>query len=1314
MKKKTWLFIIVLIVFIINISFFILVRLAKVDKVVQTKISEQLSELLNAEIKIEEFTFNDKQAKIGGIEIDSADKFNLKVNQLYVEYNLPKLIFSKFKNLKAITHIKIYNPEFSLQIKPDGSKKENSEFIIPDITAFFKMLDIYQGKFSINFENEVVQIENSWQDIELSIKNTRSSDITLSAISDNGSNLNVSCNLSKGIIKKVDLKLNDLKPSKLEISKLNSLGLVLDAELSYTEEKLMYSSKIKNIHAEYLEKQATVDSILISGNSGRTYISLHNSYLDNNKIEGSAVIYDILTKDRTINSKLTTSEVSFTNYIKEISGNVQAKADVTGKIANPTIKVSIKSDKLIAAKQEITDIDISAIMFDSNVKLQLTNSIWENNKLIGEGYYKIGEDLHLDLNSHDMHWQNGDLLVTGDLTSSIKYQEVPEILLDLKNLSIKSKKLEFNDLTLKANLLNNDLTADITHPLNDIGISCFGNIKDMALKAKLKLRGLDLSNILKGSALPILTGDIEIDANEYSIVTNSNIMVYDRDYGKLGGRLKTDIVFDLSNNSSLINIRTYNAKYNYEPFKIDLLAKGTLDSLQIKHFMFNKMIDIKGWVRREPEFTYNLSLLGEEIKIKELSKYFMAYDTSRKLDGNIKIIANIDNLGEGNINGNISLNNFKIGDIEEIHAGLSIQGNSSMIGLRDGYIKTNERKIIGLQGALITKPEIIITANGIVDSLQLRDILPQEDLNGVIKGGIEFSRSEGSNELQLDVEIKKLEMNRFKIDLLKLDLLQRDSLLHVNDVTCYKRNEFDLRANGAIGYNLLNSEVFSDTNNISIKFDGDMLKVLADQTKAIVEGSSNTNFDFKVGTKDSKIYIEKGSFTLSDGFMKVKGQPEDIDKISIKFDIKENIFLIDKFKFRMGDGRCYITNIINNTNDDFILGTLNLGKILIRTDEGGVLFNMPGYIPENNVAKVIITGRNSEHFEALGPFEDIKLLGDLNISNGGAIFPPNTENLLKLFNTVREKKASESATLPLSFDIMVNFGENVKYVTYPVDIKINPGGYLNLVYANDEFTIPDAMFIAEEGSVDIFGTKMTLDYMQIQLSRFTAGANISGTFYKKTADGSLITLNIYNEVAGDDDVGTLRFSLNSDNPTDRITDILAKLRYNRAMEEISPDQKKTLLQDEVIQIAGMGLESAIMDPLLSPVENWIRKTLKLDYFHLQTDLVQNLFASYSSDNKSQYEVYDESNEFAKFSSELFLNNLSISVGRYITRDLFLDYETRVEKSQDIALQSEMGIFHEFSLRYQLPYKFRILYRYKIMPFTEENPHEIILERSFRF
>ncbi len=1314
MKKKTWLLIIVLIVFIINITFFVLVRLAKVDKIVQTRITDQLSEMLNAEVSIKEFTFNDKQANISGIEINSKNKFYLKVNQLYVEYNLQKLIFSKFKNLKALKHIKIYDPEFILRIVPNGNEKEGNKFVIPDISKFFEVLNIYNGSVNIEFKNDFLQISNSWQNIDLAIRNNKISDITLSATSEENSDLNISCILNKGKLEKADLKLNDLKLSKLEISQLNSIGFTLDADLNYSEEKLNYKTNIQNINVEIAARKASIDSILISGNDKQTFITLHNSHFDKNEINGNAIINDILSDNRTIVSEINTSNIPLQKYITQVAGNVDAKINISGKLSNPIIEAELTSNKLTSANQEIRDINIAAKMKDDNIELKLNNSIWEENLLAGDGYYKFGEGLHLDLHSRNLLWQSGELQINGDLTSVINYQNTIDIFIELEKMKIRSNSIKFDDLTLKANLMGDELTADITHPLNDIGFSCFGNVRSQELKAKLKLRGLELNKALNGTSLPILTGDVEVEANKYSIVTNSNIMVYDRDYGKLGGRLKTDIVLDLSNKRSLINIRTFNARYNYESFNIELLAKGSLDSLQIKHFEFNKLIDIDGWLKRKPELTYSFSIQGKKLKVEEFSKYFMDYDTARQLDGNLTFDATVNNFEQGDVSGHITLNDFKIGEMKRIDAKLNLSGNSSMISIRDAFIKTDEHKIIDLHGALITKPNMIITATGTIDSLQIADLLPQENIDGIIKGGIEFSRSNNNNELQLDIEVKKFKANRFKADLIKFDILQKDDLLFVNDIRCFRKNEFNLRSSGAIGYNVLNSKAFSDTNNITIQFDGDILKMVADQTKAISEASSKTEFEFKVRTKDNKIFIEQGNFSLSEGGLKVKGQPENIDKITIKFNIKENLFAIDKFKFRMGEGRCNVSNVINNNDEDFILGTLNLGNILVNTNDGGILFNMPGYIPVNNVAKVIISGRNSDYFEVKGPFEDIKLIGDLNVSNGGAIFPPNTENLLKLFNTVREKKVSESAPLPLSFDIMVNFGENVKYVTYPVDIKINPGGYLNLVYSKEKFTIPDALFIAEEGSVDIFGTKMKLDYMQIQLSRFTEGANISGTFYKKTADGSLITLNIFNEVAVNDEVGTLRFSLDSDNPNDRITDILAKLRYNRAMDEISPDQKKTLLQDEVIQIAGMGLESAVMDPLLSPVENWIRKTMKLDYFHLQTDLVQNLFASYSSDDKSQYEVYDETNEIAKFSSELFLNNLSISMGRYLSRDLFLDYETRVERSHDVALASEMGVFHEFSLRYQLPFKFRILYKYKILPFKEENPHEIMLERSFRF
>ncbi|MDP8269070.1 MAG: hypothetical protein P9L97_10110 [Candidatus Tenebribacter davisii] len=1314
MKKKTWLFIIVLVVLVINISFFVLVRMAKVDKIVQTRITDQLSKTLNADITMEQFTFNDTQMNISGIRIVNSGNYDLKINQLYIEYDLIKLIYSKFKNFKAIKHIKIYEPEFSLIIKTDEKKKENNEFAIPDIAEYFRMLNIYSGKFNIKYKNSIVEVENSWQNIDLSIKNTASSDILLTATSQAESSLFASGKLNKGVIEKVDFKLKDLKLSKFEISQLTSLDFLLDADLIYEDDILRYSAAIKNINTQYADKKASIDSISISGNNKKSYITLHNAILDDNKIYGNAVINKLLSNNPTIKSELTTSDVSFEKYIDQITGNMRAKININGKLAKPVITAELSSNKLTAANQEFTDISVSAKMIDDNIEFSLDNSLWEDNQLIGDGYYKLGKDLHLELNSNNINWQKGNIRISGDFTSTINYLDKPEIDVDLNDIDIIADEMGINNLDLKAKLLGDDLTIDLTHPEHDIGLSSIGNISSKEMIAKIKLRGLDLNTVFNKKSYPIITGDVEINANPYSIVTNSNIMVYDMNYGKLGGRLKTDIVLDLSNERSLINMRSYNAKYNYEPFNIDLLAEGSLDSLYIKHCQLNKMLQINGWIKREPNFKYGISLLGKDIKIRQLSKYFVDYNTSNQMDGSLSIDATVNNLEDGLIIGNITCEDFRIGDMNKLDAKLNFAGNKTMVSLHDGYINTNEHKIIDLQGALILEPEMLITANGRIDSLLIDEILPEGNLKGIVKGGLEFSREQNNNELHLDLEIDKLKFNSFKADLIKCDVLQKDSLLYVNDIRCYKKNEFSLRSNGVIGYNIINSKVFSDTNNISIKFNGDLLKLLADQTKVITVAGSEADFKFKVGTKDNKIFVKQGNLALTQGTMKIKGQPEHIDKITIQFGIENNIFIIDKFKFRMGEGRCYISNVINNNSEDFVLGTLNLGKLLVKTDHGGILFNMPGYIPKNNVAKVVINGRDSEYFEVRGPFEDIMMIGDLNVSNGGAIYPPNTENLLKLFNTVREKKEVEVSSLPLSFDLMINIGENVKYVTYPVDVKVNSGGYLNIVYKNEEFSIPDALFIAEEGSVDIFGTEMTLDYMQVQLSRFIEGANISGTFYKKTADGSLITLNVYNEITGTDDMGTLKFSLNSDNPNDRITDILAKLRYNRSMENISPDQKKTLLQDEVLQIAGIGLESAVMDPLLSPVENWLRMFLKLDYFHLQTDLVQNLFASYSSEDKLEYEVYDETNEIAKFSSELFLNNLSVSMGRYVTRDLFLDYETRFERSNDVAINSEMGIFHELSLRYQLPYKFRIIYKYKIMPFEEEHSQEIMLERSFRF
>ena len=97
-------------------------------------------------------------------------------------------------------------------------------------------------------------------------------------------------------------------------------------------------------------------------------------------------------------------------------------------------------------------------------------------------------------------------------------------------------------------------------------------------------------------------------------------------------------------------------------------------------------------------------------------------------------------------------------------------------------------------------------------------------------------------------------------------------------------------------------------------------------------------------------------------------------------------------------------------------------------------------------------------------------------------------------------------------------------------------------------------------------------------------------------------------------LGALQYDLRSDNIEDKsIVSILSRLRYGKGIDEISDSQKRTLLQDPVVELAGLSISNAFIDPIISPIENKIRQLFRLDYFFLQTDIIQNIFARYYND-----------------------------------------------------------------------------------------------------
>ena len=593
----------------------------------------------------------------------------------------------------------------------------------------------------------------------------------------------------------------------------------------------------------------------------------------------------------------------------------------------------------------------------------------------------------------------------------------------------------------------------------------------------------------------------------------------------------------------------------------------------------------------------------------------------------------------------------------------------------------------------------------------MKNIFAAQEIGGILSSQIRFRKNKNDEKINLQTTLRDFRYKNFKMDSLTVTAIQKENLLEIQTLKAVRKNLFRLIGGGALGVNFLKGENFPDTNSVIVNFSGDLLKIISQQTNYLEHAKSQTDCHLKIGIDSNGLLVRDCNFSLVKGSLRLKNQPEKIDKISLNLKVENNDFIIEKFKLRMGDGKLYLRNKIFGDEKDLRISMLNFGRIYLRTNSKGLLVYVPKYAPKNSVAKGVITGRDTEELIVTGPLDDVHVLGNIQVSNANIIYPPNIDNILKLFsmqNIAGEKK--EAAEFPVNLDLMLDVKENVHYVTHPVDLLINPGGYLHLQQNNGKLVVSEAMFTSDEGSLEMFGARFKVDFMQILINHNRHEADISGVFYKKTGDGTLITLNIFNPKNKNSE-GVLQFRLESDDPNDDMLDILSKLKYNRSLDDVSVSQKKSMLQDEIIQQAGLEIGNAIIEPFIYPVENKLRRWLLLDYLQIQTDIFQNLFIRYYL-NKTEEELPEEQPEHSEF--DIFLENLTLKLGKYITQNLLCDYEAQFQRPKDLAISSEIGIYQHFTLRYDLPYKFKLALRFNLMPFKEKNSYEILLERSFKF
>lgn len=1300
----------VAILMLINLIFYGLVRWARLDTLVKDRVSTYLSEALSAEVVFGDFSFNDKQLDVNNILItDKNGLYTIRIRQVFIEYNLPLLLFFRFSAFRAVEDVKIFEPEIILTFK-ENLQNSASRPLPGDISRYFQRLQIYNGSLELNYHSPSVQISTRLDSLNLEMINNIRSEVNFSATGRDSSHLSGDFAYHKGFLRRLNLLLSNYQPDTLQVKFLDELTGKLDLELNYTPGENKVTGYWKDFRLLKDGYSLLSDSLFFTVDNDSLNLDLNTLTINNRAVSGRIGLNDIRSR-RELSGQINIPQYPLTEILPQLQGMAGIKAEIQGELLNPLMSLQLVLPELTFRNQQVTDLNLSASASLQEIELQQIQGYWRGNFWQGYGRYTADAGLSLSLDASQMRWEYEGIVSRGDMQVLFNYSRYPRAEITVSSLEVKYLDYLLNDLELEASLEDNLFQFEIARAAGDFMISGQGRLSPLQVESRIDIHRFELSRLLNDASLPFISGQTNLLADADRVSLYSNVRVFDLDYGKLDGRFQTSLSLDLRNNLSLLSLKSSNAKYNFEPLIVELTAAGTLDSLQTQKFHINNEIFLQAWLSLNSGFDYGFSLQAEQIKPRDYLKYFISYYLYDQIKGKIDLSLDYRSHRTGILNGFMRFREISFGQINPFWGDISWQGNSANLTAFGQIGFQTAVPVLEFSAEFAPYSLLLQKATGNIQHLDLQDLIANEHYRGNIYSSFTY-HGQPASKLDLDFRAENVTCWGFNIEHINLNAHQSPRKLTIDSLSVSSSGLLELNGQGSMGYNILNGNVYPDRDSISLHLEGDLLKIMEKRLPAVVSGNSATIVDLQVATGENGLEIRRGHFWLNDGDMKLKDQLEPIDKIRIDMMVENDLLQVEECRLRMGEGYLRLKNEISGTDRDFQLGNVQLGIFLLYTSGEDLLFHLPLYMPGNSVSRTRIRGRDKDELIVYGPFEDISIIGDIHFSNGSGIYPSQTENLLKFISRITETEEPVSYDIPLKLDLMLHFDDNIRYVTYPLNLLVDRGSYLHLQFDTEKFFVPDAYFTSENGYIDIFGTRMAADYVQVRIDPYDRRAKIRGSFYKKAPDGTMISLEVSNQE--EMSVGSeLYFDLNSSNADDSRLDMLALLRYGRRQNEISPSQQKSILQDEVIQLAGLGIESAVIDPLISPVENWIRQLLRLDFFHLQTNLIQNIFSRYSSD-ETEYILSGEGEKVSQSTTDLFLNNLSVGMGKYLSRNLFLDYELQFQKPRDLAIGSDMGIYHNFTLRYDLPYNFGFAYSYHILPFDLVNNHEFRLEKSFRF
>ena len=1293
-----------------------------------------LTTATSGEISIGNLSFSDRFLLVENFRIYLPNNnLEFRAESIHAEYHLSQILWKHLQNKTLMDNIYVNNPYLRYHYerkkmknrtsRPQDMHKKN----LPDLAKFFEELQISDGQVDFSVDMGVYRIREHFDEVHGSIQTDGKVLARLDGLTTNKAPFKANFDLSDRIFKHFDAEVTNYQPLDMYIIAIDSLQAVYDINFAYEPGNMHVDAGISDVTVEVANQHITADSLDVFGNHDSMAISFVNPVAEGNPVTAECTLYNVYSSSIAIDANLQGNHIDISDYQPYIKGFGNAKARMTGQLRDFVIKAEADADSLFLGNQKFENAAVTAEITKHDVRFDVQNLEWLRNRMISNGYYDYSHISEISATSDTMRYQIGNIQLMGKVSAEYKEGLSSPSVLNVTDLTLYTPDFFVDKLALTASFDMKTLKLDMHRLHNDLSLTAGYDLQTDKFDLNLDLRRFKISQSLNIYTFPTASGTMKVFGNRDSINFDSNLRFYDQYFGKFDGRVKTKAILDLQNNSSYLELHTQNAKFNFEELQIDMIAAGNLDSISTSRFEINNEINIDADIFLKPAFGWKMKFEGRQLDLRDQIKYFVDYQSLENYDGEIDLEIDIDSRDKGVFNALTTIRNLRIDELQNLNLDLAMAGNKEKIEISQGVIKVNNDPVGNLSGCITILPEYCSDLSAKIDSLSLSTILPESDFHGFCDGLLSYKTNAAGNLLQLQIKADNLQTADLKIDNIDLDIAQQDSLLIVNKLSAQIDKNTLLDANGAIGYNIFNGSSFNSPQQIEIAFEGDLLKLLRRNIDYIKSGKSNSSIDLIASMNENGLNVISADFLLNGSGLRLKDQIENINDINIDCQIRDNILNLKDLSGKIGNGKLLIENSVGYNDEDLSLHLINLGQILIFTSDNGIRFYLPGYTQKNSLSSLVLKGRGSHYLRIFNEDDTPLMLGDIILNQAEILYPPNSENLTKIINgftsdltsnwslkrkdknkkEIVEPEQEEFAPLPLNLDLYLVTGENVRYVTYPFQIIFLHDSYVYLSYLDEVLTIPDANFVSEDGEAELVGSVLEVDNIQLSYNQKINQIGLEAVFSRKVADGTQIQLVITDEGDGNFP-NNLKMSLVSDNIYDLTdTEKLFRLRYGRGLDDLPAEERNNLMQNDLIQTAGSEIENMLISPVINQLELYISRTLDIDYFQMETSFIYNLLSNNS-------DLYGDTEDFAsKYSADNLLENLSFKAGKYIMDDLLLNYKVTFEKIYDADLQTEIGVYHTISFRYDMPMDIEFLYEYNIDPW-ENDSHEYSFNRSVRF